>query len=356
MQDISIQNIKKSYSGNTALNDVTLTLENGTMTAVLGPSGCGKTTMLRLLAGFLKPDEGAIKFGETDVTELAPGKRGATLVFQNYALWPHLSVFDNIAYGLKMKKVPKHEIKERVEKITELVGLDQQMLEKGRKPAQLSGGQQQRVALARALVVEPPLFLLDEPLSNLDAKVRSKLRVYIREIQQKVGITALYVTHDQEEALSIADKVVVMNKGQIMQIGAPEEIYSKPANLFMAEFIGDSKVLNGNVSDENVSFLGMSVKGLNISVDSSMDVEKGCNAKVIIRASEVKLLEGHAKSEEDGNLYIPAFAKSSMYEGSKHKHVVQMGEETIFADWEIDLTGQEVTVVVPKSKVIVFKK
>jgi len=358
MSDVRIENIVKMYGTNPALGGVSLTLREGTLTAVLGPSGCGKTTMLRLLAGFLKADGGRILFGETDVTNLEPRRRGAALVFQNYALWPHMSVFENIAYGLKMQKLPKDEIDTRVRAMTELVGLDSEMLNKSRKPTQLSGGQQQRVALARALVVEPSLFLLDEPLSNLDAKVRARLRIYIREIQQKVGITALYVTHDQEEALSIADTVVVMDKGKIMQVGTPEEIYSDPENMFVAEFIGDSTVLKGKrTGDDSVTFAGTNLVGVKIRKDASIDVADKEEVHVILRASDIKLYpdEGQGGNTED-LLYIPAFAESAMFIGSEYKHIIRFGDVTVFADWEEDLSGRHVRVVLPKEKVIVFAR
>lgn len=358
MSDVKIENVVKQYGKNTALDGVSLTLRSGTLTAVLGPSGCGKTTMLRSLAGFLPVDGGRILFGEKDVTDIPPQKRGAALVFQNYALWPHMSVYDNIAYGLKLKRMPKAEIDKRVRDITELVGLDAEMLEKGRKPTQLSGGQQQRVALARALVVEPKLFLLDEPLSNLDAKVRSRLRVYIREIQQKVGITALYVTHDQEEALSIADTIVIMNKGKIMQIGTPEEIYHQPANLFVAEFIGDSTVLKGDrAGDEAVLFAGNRITGIPVRTENDTADDGDGTVDILLRASDIKLSPEESTGADDARyLCIPGFAESAMFIGSQYKHIVRFGDETVFADWGEDLSGQRVNITVPKEKVIIFAR
>lgn len=355
MLDVKIRNLVKTYGNTKALKGVSLDLKAGTMTAVLGPSGCGKTTMLRALGGFLKLDQGNIYFGEKDVTELPPQDRGAALVFQNYALWPHMSVFDNIAYGLKIKKVPRDQINRRVKEIVELVGLDEDMLVKGRKPTQLSGGQQQRVALARALVVEPSLFLLDEPLSNLDAKVRSKLRVYIREIQQKVGITALYVTHDQEEALSIADTIVIMNKGEIMQIGTPEEIYSKPANMFVAEFIGDSTILKGAaISSKEAELEGHVIGGIPIMGDCGT-IKPGDGVSIIIRAADLKIFPKDTDCNNmDDVMCFNAFVESSMFIGSKYKHIIKIGEQSIFADWETDYSGQEVQLIIPKEKIRIF--
>ena len=357
MISVRIENLVKRYGNTEALGGVTLDLKPGTMTAVLGPSGCGKTTMLRALGGFLKIDGGSIFFGDQEVSKLPPQDRGAALVFQNYALWPHMSVYENIAYGLKIKKVPREEIKERVRKTVDLVGLDEDMLVKGRKPTQLSGGQQQRVALARALVVEPSLFLLDEPLSNLDAKVRSKLRVYIREIQQKVGITALYVTHDQEEAMSIADTIVIMNKGKIMQIGTPEEIYSKPANLFVAEFIGDSTVLKGKALSEAESELeGNIISGVPIRSDDGSPAKAGDKVDIILRAADLKIMPRDTECyESDKDLCLNAAVESSMFIGSKYKQIIKFNEQTIIADWEVDHHKEEIKLVVPKDKIRIFK-
>ena len=357
MISVRIENLVKRYGNTEALGGVTLDLKPGTMTAVLGPSGCGKTTMLRALGGFLKIDGGSIFFGDQEVSKLPPQDRGAALVFQNYALWPHMSVYENIAYGLKIKKVPREEIKERVRKTVDLVGLDEDMLVKGRKPTQLSGGQQQRVALARALVVEPSLFLLDEPLSNLDAKVRSKLRVYIREIQQKVGITALYVTHDQEEAMSIADTIVIMNKGKIMQIGTPEEIYSKPANLFVAEFIGDSTVLKGKALSETESELeGNIISGVPIRSDDGSPAKAGDKVDIILRAADLKIMPRDTDCcESDKDLCLNAAVESSMFIGFKYKQIIKFNEQTIIADWEVDHHKEEIKLVVPKDKIRIFK-
>ncbi|MDR2456665.1 MAG: ABC transporter ATP-binding protein [Deltaproteobacteria bacterium] len=354
MGDVKMMDLRKNYGKTKALDGVSLTLKSGTLTAVLGPSGCGKTTMLRTLAGFLPLDSGRVLFGDLDVTFLPPQKRGAALVFQNYALWPHMSVYDNIAYGLKLKKLPKAETDRRVRDITELVGLDGEMLTKNRMPAQLSGGQQQRVALARALVVEPRLFLLDEPLSNLDAKVRSRLRVYIREIQQKVGITALYVTHDQEEALSIADTIVIMNKGRVMQIGTPEEIYNRPANLFVAEFIGDSARLCGRLaSDGAIMLAGSPVSDIRVQGEARPPARAGDRVSVLLRSADIKIHTGDSAFGSDC-IRLDAYAESAMFIGSQYKHVIRVGEETLYADWDADVSGRNITIAIDKQKVMAF--
>ena len=218
-----------------AVKDTSLTIEPGSFVTLLGPSGCGKTTTLRMIAGFESPDEGEIYLGDEAINALTPNKRDTAMVFQSYALLPHYNVFDNVAYGLKLRKVPKDEIKERVMRILDLVELTGM---EGRMTNQLSGGQQQRVALARALVIEPSVLLFDEPLSNLDAKLRVSMRTEIRRIQQEVGITAIYVTHDQTEAMTLGDRIVIMKDGVIQQIGTPQEVFNHPANLFVAGFIG----------------------------------------------------------------------------------------------------------------------
>jgi ABC-type Fe3+/spermidine/putrescine transport system ATPase subunit len=358
MTKVEIEHIVKTYKKNTALDDVSLTLEPGTMTAVLGPSGCGKTTLLRTLGGFLNADAGRIFFNGVDVTRLPPQARGAALVFQNYALWPHMSVFDNIAYGLKLRKIPKKEIKERVHSMVALVGLDTEVLEKSRRPAQLSGGQQQRVALARSLVIEPSLLLLDEPLSNLDAKVRSRLRIYIRELQQKIGITALYVTHDQEEALSIADRIVIMNNGKIMQIGPPEEIYSRPVNMFVAEFIGDSTILQGTVGEDNTVILANNViSGIPIQSSSAGNPVPGDTVHIIVRSADFKIFPAEQDvSNMENMLCFHGEVKSSMFIGSQYKNHIRLHDYSFFADWETDCSGRTVKLIIPKEKIRIFKQ
>jgi spermidine/putrescine ABC transporter ATP-binding subunit len=242
MQMVEIKNICKSFGEVRAVDHVSLEVQEGEMLCLLGPSGCGKTTLLRLLSGFLEPDEGIIIMNGKDVTNLPPEKRPTSLVFQNYALFPHLNVFENIAFGLRVQKLPMKEIRKRVNQMLEIVGLEG----KGERAImQLSGGQQQRVALGRALAMQPQVLLLDEPLSNLDAKLRTETRAQIRQIQRRVGITSIFVTHDQEEALTMADRIAVMRNGVIEQISTPRNIYHNPKNKFIANFIGKSNFLSG---------------------------------------------------------------------------------------------------------------
>ena len=251
MNDIKLTNLSHSYDKTNVLKDINLTIHEGEFFTLLGPSGCGKTTILRILAGFIEPTEGAIWIGEKDITRIAPEKRNMGVVFQNYALFPNLTVRENIAYGLKVRKVSKAIIKEKCDFYMELASLTEYA---DRRIHELSGGQQQRVAIARALVIEPQMLLLDEPMSNLDVALRVKMREEIRAIQQKIGITTLFITHDQQEALAISDKIAVMKDGEVLQVGTPTDIYNHPNQEFVANFVGVSnKIGNHFVRPENLS-------------------------------------------------------------------------------------------------------
>ncbi len=255
---LSIRDLSKVFAGKDknveALADISLDVREGDLFTLLGPSGCGKTTMLRCIAGFEKPTNGEINFLGRDYTAIPPFRRNIGMVFQSYALFPHMSIFDNVAYGLKIRKLSRQEIKDRVNSIIDLVGLvDTQK----RKPSELSGGQQQRIALARALVYNPQLLLLDEPLSNLDAKLRVYMREEIRRIQQRAKVTTIYVTHDQEEALSISDQIAVMHAGRVSQIGSPDEIYENPHSILVADFIGQANFLECSVKSQSSGSLAL---------------------------------------------------------------------------------------------------
>jgi iron(III) transport system ATP-binding protein len=239
--NISLKNIHKYFGDTQVVKGVDIEIQSGELFFLLGSSGCGKTTLLRMLAGFYEPTKGEIFFGEKKINGTAPHERNTALVFQNYAVWPHMTVFENVAYGLRVRKIPAPELKERAHEALKQVRMDH-LAE--RKPSSLSGGQQQRVALARAIVVRPDLLLFDEPLCNLDAKLRVEMREEIKKIHHETKITAVYVTHDQEEALSLADRMAVMDAGTIQQVGAPPEVYTRPANAFVASFIGEINMLN----------------------------------------------------------------------------------------------------------------
>jgi iron(III) transport system ATP-binding protein len=240
-QNVTITDVVKRYGDFAAVDHISLTVKPGEFFTLLGPSGCGKTTLLRMIAGFNKIDEGKISFDDTVINDIPAFKRGIGMVFQNYAIFPHLTVYDNVAYGLKAHKIPKEEIPDKVERALDLMQIKDL---KDRKPAEMSGGQQQRIALARAIVIEPDVLLMDEPLSNLDAKLRITMRWEIKKLQRRLGITTIYVTHDQQEALAISDRIAVMKGGHLMQIGTPKDIYMKPENPFVAGFIGISNFLS----------------------------------------------------------------------------------------------------------------
>ncbi len=237
---VELDRVSKRFGQILAVESVTLTIEAGELVTLLGPSGCGKTTTLRIVAGLETATAGRVRIGEADVTDLPPNARDVSMVFQSYALFPHLNVFENVAYGLRVLRRPEGEVRKAVHEVLELVGMPGM---ESRSPGALSGGQQQRVAVARALVLQPKVLLFDEPLSNLDAKLRKRMREEIRLLQQRLGITAIYVTHDQAEALAISDRIVVMHRGRVAQIGGPSELYRSPANRFVADFIGEANFL-----------------------------------------------------------------------------------------------------------------
>ena len=300
-----------------AVKDTTLDIEPGTFVTLLGPSGCGKTTTLRMIAGFESPDEGEIYLGGEPINELTPNKRDTAMVFQSYALLPHYNVFDNVAYGLKIRKLPKAEIKEKVTgilKLVELEGMEERMTN------QLSGGQQQRVALARALVLEPGVLLFDEPRSNLDAKLRVTMRTEIRKIQQKVGITAIYVTHDQSEAMSISDKIIIMSKGRVEQIGTPREIYYHPNSRFVADFIGEANFLDAKVISAGDGRARIEVDGQQMEVNNYIGAKPQDTAALVLRPEAVRLSEnGHLRCE----------VVLSTFMGSYQYYQVQVGDKLV---------------------------
>ena len=300
-----------------AVKDTSLDIEPGSFVTLLGPSGCGKTTTLRMIAGFESPDEGEIYLGDEPINELTPNKRDTAMVFQSYALLPHYNVFDNVAYGLKLRKVPKDEIRERVMRILDLVELTGM---EARMTNQLSGGQQQRVALARALVIEPSVLLFDEPLSNLDAKLRVSMRTEIRRIQQEVGITAIYVTHDQSEAMALSDKIIIMSKGVVAQMGTPQEIYYHPVNEFVADFIGEANFLKGKMTARDGAWAQMDIEGSPLTVEAAEHMEAGKDYTLVLRPEAASL------ADEGG---LPCEVVLSCFMGSYQNYHVKVGNTLV---------------------------
>ena len=295
-----------------AVKDCNLEIEPGSFVTLLGPSGCGKTTTLRMIAGFESPDEGEIYLGNEPINALTPNKRDTAMVFQSYALLPHYNIFDNVAYGLKLRKMDAETIKKKVANILELVGLSGM---ENRMTNQLSGGQQQRVALARALVIEPGVLLFDEPLSNLDAKLRVSMRTEIRRIQQEAGITAVYVTHDQSEAMAISDKVIVMNGGNVEQVASPQDAYYYPKNKFVADFIGEANFIGAKVVGQDM----VSVNGIELKCATG-DINVGNACDVVLRP------EGAFLSDE-GNL--EGRVEYSCFMGAYQDYHVKVGETLV---------------------------
>ena len=300
-----------------AVKDCNLDIKPGSFITLLGPSGCGKTTTLRMIAGFESPDEGEIYLGGEPINALTPNKRDTAMVFQSYALFPHYNVFDNVAYGLKLRKVPKAEIERRVEEILALVELSGM---ESRMTNQLSGGQQQRVALARALVVEPGVLLFDEPLSNLDAKLRVQMRTEIRRIQQKLGITAIYVTHDQAEAMSISDQIILMKSGVIAQMGTPMEIYYHPNSEFVADFIGECNFLKGAVESVDKGEAVLNVNGHRVTVEAGDHVSKGEQREIVLRPEAIQI--------GDSGL-LSCTVELSCFMGSYQNYQVRVGDTLV---------------------------
>ena len=280
---IDLKNISKQYDGETVLHDINLYIRDKEFVTLLGPSGCGKTTTLRIIGGFETPDEGKVLFEGKEINDLPPNKRHINTVFQKYALFPHLNVYENIAFPLRIKKTPENEIKERVTEMLKMVALSGF---ENKDVSTMSGGQQQRVAIARALISHPRVLLLDEPLGALDLKLRKDMQVELKNIQQRIGITFIYVTHDQEEALSMSDTIVVMADGEIQQIGTPTDIYNEPKNAFVADFIGESNIIDGiMLSDYNVRFAGHTFNCLDKGFEKNEQVD------VVIRPEDVDVVE-----------------------------------------------------------------
>ncbi|HEX6387229.1 MAG TPA: ABC transporter ATP-binding protein [Anaerolineae bacterium] len=314
---ITLQKLSKSFGHIRAVDDVSLKIAAGMLVCLLGPSGCGKTTTLRMIAGFEEPTNGRVLIGTDDVTDVPPYARPTAMVFQSYALFPHMSVYENIAYGLRARRVAKPEIESRVRDVIALMEL--QGHEK-KSPPQLSGGQQQRVALARALVIRPKVLLFDEPLSNLDAQLRVRMRSEIRSLQRRLGITSVYVTHDQEEAFSIADQVAIMNQGKLIQLGTPRELYRQPADRFVAEFVGQSNIVPVEVVE--ASAVGATVRVFGQVVRSRRPPRDGSSQAAIVLRPEAL---GIGRADGPG---VPAHVVNLAYIGPVARYTVAVDSGT----------------------------
>jgi iron(III) transport system ATP-binding protein len=376
MGSVKVSQLTKEFSGVHALKNVNLDIQEGEFFALLGPSGCGKTTTMRCIAGFEQPTSGTIQIGETKVNHIPPNRRNCGMVFQSYALFPHMNVFENVAYSLNIKqlnssnlatklpiylrllnrklgKYPK-AIEQKVMEILEYVELDKHAT---RLTSELSGGQQQRVALARALVMEPAVLLMDEPLSNLDQKLRHSMRNTIRRIQQDLGITTIFVTHDQEEAMSMADRVAVMDHGEVKQIGTPIELYSRPSTPFIANFVGTSNVLKGTVVGQDNGY--SIVKGHGFLIKSSNHVEKK-EVNVIVRPENIKAFKPGTISEDQLTNIIEGKVLVSTYLGSIVRYDIQVEEyqlvvDTTFIPGEAILTeGEKVQLTIDPERVLLI--
>jgi spermidine/putrescine transport system ATP-binding protein len=341
---INIEGLSQFYGDKQVLHDINLYVRKGEFITLLGPSGCGKTTLLRLIAGFLQPSEGRILLDGNDISDVPPYRRPLNTVFQRYALFPHLDVYDNVAFGLKLQKVPEAEIEKRVKKVLKLVSMSDY---EDRDVNSLSGGQQQRVAIARALINQPRVLLLDEPLAALDLKMRKDMQIELKEMHKKLGITFIYVTHDQEEALTLSDTIVVMNEGRIQQIGTPIDIYNEPVNAFVADFIGDSNILNGKMfRDRRVAFIKHEFDcvdegfGENVSVD------------VVVRPEDIYFTTDPAKCQ------FTAKVNSCIFKGVHYEMWVDTdtGYELMIQDYDPYPVGSEVMLYIDPDDIQVMKK
>ena len=341
---IDLQHVSKRFGDKAVLEDINLYIRKGEFITLLGPSGCGKTTTLRLIAGFLAPDEGEILLDGKDISGIPPYKRPFNTVFQRYALFPHLDVYDNIAFGLKLQKVPTDEIDRRVRRVLKLVSMTDY---EERDVESLSGGQQQRVAIARALVNQPKILLLDEPLAALDLKMRKDMQIELKEMHKELGITFIYVTHDQEEALTLSDTIVVMNEGKIQQIGTPTDIYNEPVNSFVADFIGESNILNATmVRDRLVSFIGHDFPCVDEGFGENVPVD------VVVRPEDIYFTTDPARCQ------FRARVNSCTFKGVHYEMYVDTdtGNELMIQDYDAYEPGSEVMLYIEPDDIQVMRK
>lgn len=318
---IELVNVTKSYGDYQALQKTNLTINNGEFITLLGPSGCGKTTLLRLISGLEHPDQGQIFIDGCDVTDLPPEERCLNMVFQSYALFPHMTVYDNIAFGLRCKKVPEKEVHTRVTEVLKMVKLSS-LAE--RKPCQLSGGQQQRVAIARAVVNEPLVLLLDEPLSALDYNLRKSMQLELKQLQRRLGITFVFVTHDQEEALSMSDRVAVMNDGHLEQLGTPKDVYEEPANLYVAGFIGEANIFDTTVADVSGDKIAINLENRTYWLTNKKNFSAEQAVHVVIRPEDLAVWGVKETTEEERSTMLPGIVEQVIYQGSTVGLVVRL--------------------------------
>ncbi len=359
-EDLVLRNIVKTFDDRRggivyAVNDISLTIQKGEFVTLLGPSGCGKTTTLRLIAGFEDPDRGEIILGRKNINNVPAFERNMPMVFQSYALFPHLSVFENIAYGLKVRKIQADIRKNDVEmalQLVNLIGLE------NRYPGELSGGQQQRVALARAIVLKPKIILFDEPLSNLDAKLRAQTRIEIKRLRQMLGITAVYVTHDQAEALSLSDRIVLMNKGKIEQIGTPEEIYNKPESLFVADFIGNANFLEAVVEDIGEESVVVSLQDRQVKIvkeNTCSGLMEGEEVYLIIKPEAVRI--GKNADDFKGKISSKFFLGTSMEYEIEFEDSIITSIQPNSGDLDMSIpAGEEISISFNKNYFQILKK
>ncbi|MDO4213959.1 MAG: ABC transporter ATP-binding protein [Bacteroidales bacterium] len=341
---IDIKHVSKSFGDKTVLDDINLYVKRGEFITLLGPSGCGKTTMLRMIAGFTSVDQGEILLDGKDLGGIPPHKRPLNTVFQKYALFPHLDVYDNVAFGLKLKKVPEDEIARKVSKVLKLVSMSDY---EDRDVNSLSGGQQQRIAIARALVNQPEVLLLDEPLAALDLKMRKDMQIELKEMHEKLGITFIYVTHDQEEALTLSDTIVVMNDGRIQQIGTPTDIYNEPVNSFVADFIGESNIVNGTmIQDRKVNFIGHDFDCVDEGFGENVPVD------VVVRPEDIYIMNNLEKAQFTG------VVRSCIFKGVHYEMTVMTDEgfEVIIQDYNAFEVGSKVGMLIKPGDIQVMKK
>lgn len=321
-----IKGLSKSFDGVQVIKNIDLEIKAGEFFSILGPSGCGKTTLLRILAGFIEPDSGVVYLGDKDITNLPPNLRSTNTIFQKYALFPHLTVYENIAFPLRMKKMDSDYIDTEVKKMLKMIELEEHA---SKKPNQLSGGQQQRVSIARALVNKPEVLLLDEPLSALDAKLRQNLLIELDNIHEEVGITFIFITHDQQEALSISDRIAIMNKGKVLQVGTPAEVYESPADMFVADFIGENNFIEGEVisiDSETCATLKHERLG-EIRFEMDRKVKIGDHVKVSVRPEKIRLTRNLPKNLGKIHNVIKVYVDELIYTGFQSKYFVWLNGE-----------------------------